>query len=81
MQLTQEEIRLLRQASGSPQTISGNRSRDGVKRLVEAGWLIERSLNLSDTEYAITDAGRAVLAHQVSDESIAVEDLNASNDE
>lgn len=81
MQLNQDEISLLKQASQGPQAISGNQNRDGVKRLIEAGWLTERSLNASVTEYAITQAGRAVLTHQVSEATIPVEDLNASNDE
>jgi hypothetical protein len=81
MQLSQDEIRLLRHASEGVQTIAGNERRDGLKRLVEAGWLTERSLNLSVTEYAITDAGRSFLSKQVSEHSIPVEDLNASNDE
>lgn len=81
MQLTQDEIRLLRQASAGPQTTTGTGSNAGLKRLVEAGWLTERSLNSSVSEYEITAPGRAVLAKQVSDEAIPVEDLNASNDE
>ena len=80
MQVSQDEIRWLRQASQGAQTLSRDQSRDGLQRLVEAGWLTERSLG-AVTEFAITDAGRSFLAKQVSDASIPVEDLNASNDE
>ena len=81
MKLTQDEIQLLRQVSESPQTITGNNPRDGLNRLVDAGWIKVRALNLSVTEYTTTEAGRAMLAKQISDESIPTEDLNASNDE
>jgi hypothetical protein len=81
MQLTQDEIRLLRQLSRGPQTIAGSRPRDGLRRLVDAGWASERSQKVFVTEYQITDAGRAFLKSQVSDHSIPVEELNASNDE
>lgn len=81
MDLTQEEIGLLRQLEEGPRTLSGNKQRGGMKRLVTAGWVTERALNISDAEYTITDAGRATLTHEVSSASIPVEDLNASNDE
>ena len=65
MDMTQEEIGLLRQLEQGRKTIPGNRQRGGLASLVNAGWIIERSLNLSDTEYEITDAGRAALAKSV----------------
>ena len=81
MKLTHDEGCLLRQVSESPQTITGSGPRDGLNSLVDAGWLRGLSLNLSVTKYTITEAGRAMLAKQISDESIPTEDLNASNDE
>ena len=55
--LTDEELRLLKELVEKPQTISGNRTREGLRRLIEAGYVDEISLNLSDTCYAITDRG------------------------
>jgi transcriptional regulator with XRE-family HTH domain len=60
--LTADEITLLRQLQERDRTISGNRSRQGLRRVVEAGFVIEQSLNLSDTIYSLTERGRAALA-------------------
>ena len=81
MDLTQEEIGLLRQLKGGPRIISGNGQRSGLIRLVTVGCVSEHMLNVSDTEYEITGAERATLASEASDVSISVEDLNASDDE
>jgi hypothetical protein len=59
--LTEDEISLLGQLREKDRTISGNRSRKGLRRLIDAGYVVERSLNLSDTIYSITEPGRAAL--------------------
>jgi transcriptional regulator with XRE-family HTH domain len=60
--LTTEEINLLRKLDKRDRTISGNKSRQGLHRLVNIGHVNEQSLNMSDTVYSITDTGRAALA-------------------
>jgi transcriptional regulator with XRE-family HTH domain len=60
--LTDEEIALLRQLNQEERTISGNKPRKGLDRLVSVGYVTVRSLNVSATLYSITDAGRAILA-------------------
>jgi hypothetical protein len=60
--LTTEEINLLRKLDKRDRTISGNKSRKGLHRLVNIGHVKEQSLNMSDTVYSITDTGRAALA-------------------
>jgi len=59
--LTEQEIRLLQELEKGEQTISGNRDRQGLRRLVEAGYVIEQITNISDTIYTITALGRAAL--------------------
>jgi transcriptional regulator with XRE-family HTH domain len=59
--LTTEEVALLGQLQEKDRTISGNKSRQGLRRVVEAGFVIERCLNLSDTVYSLTERGRAAL--------------------
>jgi hypothetical protein len=62
LKLTKEEIALLQELVDKGElTISGNRSRQGLRRIVDVGYVTEGSLNLSVTMYAITDAGRAAL--------------------
>jgi transcriptional regulator with XRE-family HTH domain len=56
------EINLLRQLDKEDRTISGNKPRQGLDRLISLGYVEVQSLNVSDTIYGITDAGRAVLA-------------------
>jgi hypothetical protein len=60
--LTTDEISLLRQLEKKDRTISGNKSRHGLRRLIDAGYVVEQSLNVSDTIYSITEAGLAALA-------------------
>jgi transcriptional regulator with XRE-family HTH domain len=55
------EIDLLQQLEKRDQTISGNRSRRELTSLIKFGFVAEQSLNMSDTIYTITDAGRAAL--------------------
>jgi hypothetical protein len=63
--LTKEEIRLLQQLREKDRTISGNKLRQGLRRLIDAGFVIEKSLNISNTVYSITETVRAVLAAAV----------------
>lgn len=62
MTLTGEELILLKALSERERTISGNKNRNGLRRLIEAGYVDEISSNLSVTIYTITDLGRKVLA-------------------
>jgi hypothetical protein len=57
-----EEINLLRQLDKEDRTISGNKNRQGLDCLISLGYVTVQSLNVSDTIYGITDAGRAILA-------------------
>ncbi|WP_020176628.1 hypothetical protein [Methyloferula stellata] len=59
--LIKEEIRLLQDLEKGERTISGNRNRQGLSRLIEAGYVTEQSLNLSDTIYTITALGRTAV--------------------
>jgi transcriptional regulator with XRE-family HTH domain len=59
---TDEEIVLLDQLAQRDQTISGNKPRAGLARLIKFGYVTEESLNVSDTLYRLTDVGRAILA-------------------
>jgi transcriptional regulator with XRE-family HTH domain len=59
---TDEEISLLRQLNKEDRTISGNKPRQGLDRLINFGYVMVQSLNVSDTIYGITDVGRAALA-------------------
>jgi hypothetical protein len=60
LELTSEELALLRQLEQGERTISGNKDRRGLGRLIEADYVKERALNISDTIYTITPLGRAV---------------------
>ncbi len=60
LKLTIDEIALLQELVERGEChISGNKSRQGLSRLVEAGYVNEESLNLSVTSYTITGTGRA----------------------
>jgi transcriptional regulator with XRE-family HTH domain len=59
---TTEEISLLQQLQRKDRMISGNKSRQGMRRLIDAGYVVEQPLNLSDTIYSLTKTGRAALA-------------------
>jgi hypothetical protein len=60
LELTREELGFLRQLEQGERTISGNKDRRGLGRLIEAEYVKERALNISDTIYTITPLGRAV---------------------
>jgi hypothetical protein len=62
--LTDEEVRLLRELveAGGDQTISGNRRRDGLARLVDLGFVTVQAINLSTVLYSITGEGREAAA-------------------
>ena len=60
-QLTYDELRLLRQLERADQTISDNQPRGDLKRLVDEGYVMRRSLNPSQMVHSITAKGRAVL--------------------
>jgi transcriptional regulator with XRE-family HTH domain len=60
--LTTEEISLLHQLQDKDCTISGNKPRQGLRRLIDGGYVVEMSLNISDTIYSITETGQAALA-------------------
>jgi hypothetical protein len=62
MELTLQEVGLLEELAAQDRTISGAKSRSGLDRLVEAGFVTEQALNISDTIYSITAAGREALA-------------------
>jgi transcriptional regulator with XRE-family HTH domain len=59
---TADETGLLEQLAEHDQTISGNKSRSGLARVIRFGYVTEAPLNISDTIYSLTDSGRAVLA-------------------
>jgi hypothetical protein len=61
MDFTDEELRLLSELTRGEQTISGNRDRSGLRRLVAAGYVTETSLNLSVTSYVLTPQGMEAL--------------------
>jgi hypothetical protein len=64
LKLTTAEIGYLRQLSEKSQTISGNKNASGLKRLIEAGYVIEKAITHGDTsrlDYEITAEGRAAL--------------------
>jgi hypothetical protein len=61
LQLTNEERALLQELAVKDRTISGKKPRHGLDRLIKAGYVSEQALNLSDTIYIITDAGRSAL--------------------
>ncbi len=63
--LTKDEIDLLCQLQEKHRTISGNKSHQGLRRLIEAGFVVEQPLNLSDTIFSLTDRGRAALTSLV----------------
>ena len=62
--LTSEEIRLLNELSERERAISGNKSHAGLKRLVEAGYVVAEAMTRGDpsmVKYQITDTGRETL--------------------
>ena len=59
LELTREELGFLRELEQGERTISGNKDRRGLSRLIEAEYVKERALNISDTIYTITRLGRA----------------------
>jgi DNA-binding PadR family transcriptional regulator len=62
LELTAEEIDLLRELAKGPRTISGPRSHAGLKRLVDAEFVTTIAAtrgDLSVVRYEITDKGRA----------------------
>ncbi len=61
MRLTEEEIGLLKDLEKRDRQILGNKPRQGLSRLVTAGYVTVWSLNVSDTSYSITDAGKIAL--------------------
>jgi hypothetical protein len=65
MKLTKEEIGLLSSLSVRDRQICNGRPDEGLQRLMESGYVEAHVLNLSDTLYVITDAGRA--AHKTAD--------------
>jgi DNA-binding HxlR family transcriptional regulator len=64
VQLTYDELRLLRQLERGNQTISDNQLRGALKRLVDEGYVMRRLLNPSQTVHSITAKGRAAV-HEV----------------
>jgi hypothetical protein len=60
LKLTEDEIALMRELieTGERQ-ISNNKPRQGLDRIVKAGYVTAESLNPSVTTHTITDAGRA----------------------
>jgi hypothetical protein len=60
--LSRDDHALLDQLNDGPQTILGNRLRDGADRLVAAGYATSRSLNMSVVDYEITKLGKIALA-------------------
>lgn len=64
IKMTREEIGLLRELANGARTISGNRSRTGLKRIIEAGYVTEQAAtrgDLSAVFYNITNKGRDAL--------------------
>jgi len=61
-QLESKEVELLWQLNDRDQTISGNKPRQGIARLVKIGHVTEQSLNISDTVYSISESGCEALA-------------------
>jgi hypothetical protein len=62
--LTSEGIRLLNELSERERSISGNKSPEGLKRLIEAGYVVAEAVTRGDPsriKYRITDAGREAL--------------------
>jgi DNA-binding PadR family transcriptional regulator len=60
LNLTPEEMRLLRELAEKPRTISGTKSHAGLKRLVEAGYVEDQAAARGDTSvirYELTDKG------------------------
>lgn len=64
MTLTREEVRLLKELSESERSISGNQSHAELKRLIEAGYVVDEPVTRGDPSIIkdrITDAGREAL--------------------
>ena len=64
VQLTYDELRLLRQLERGDQAISDNQLRGALNRLVDEGYVMRRLLNPSQTAHSITAKGRAAV-HEV----------------
>ena len=64
VQLTYDELRVLRQLERRDQTISDNQLRGALDRLVDEGYVMRRLLNPSQTVHSITAKGRAAV-HEV----------------
>ena len=65
--LSSDEYDLLDELNnrGGVARISGGRQRGGAEKLVNCGYAVSRSLNLSDVEYEITELGKAAFVlHQ-----------------
>jgi DNA-binding PadR family transcriptional regulator len=61
LDFTVDELRLLSELAKGERTISGNRDRSGMKRLVAGVYVTETSAGPSTTIYALTPKGREVL--------------------
>ena len=61
LQLTYDELRLLRQLERGNQTISDNQLRGALDRLVDEGYVMRRLLSPSQTVPSITAKGRAAV--------------------
>ena len=64
VQLIYDELQLLRQLERGDQTISDNKSRGGLNRLVDEGYVMRRLINPSQTVHSITAKGRSAV-HEV----------------
>jgi hypothetical protein len=64
MELTSDEIRLLEELERGERTISRNRPRTGLARVISLKYVVETSdaTSLDTTHYNITPLGRAALA-------------------
>jgi hypothetical protein len=62
--LTTEEVKYLKElvaAGERGRTIAAPRRREGLKRLVEVGYVVSRSMSMHVAHYLITDKGRKAL--------------------
>jgi hypothetical protein len=62
IELTAHEIGYLEKLCEHDQTMTGLKDRSGLKRLVQAVYVTEQSINVQETIYSITEAGRGALA-------------------
>jgi len=75
VQLTYDELRLLRQLGRGDQTISDNQLRGALNRLVDEGYVMRRLLNPSQTVHSITAKGRAAVHEAEGNEPAQVGNL------